>query len=117
MIRHRLLFISFIFFFSLAGPLNALAACSLEKETFAKNTSGTPTSISCMDNQQELFLSQVYQGHKKIYFPKMERRAMNAHRATFLQEVPSYPNPLGPSGAVFVPLSIPIYQLKTAYRI
>lgn len=113
--RYRLPIVLLIFFFSLFGSLNYF--CLLENEVSTRSASQTPISISCLDNKEGPFLSQGYHGHKKIYFPKIERMAINAHRATFLQEGPSYPNPLGPSGAVFVPLTIPIYQLKTAYRI
>lgn len=98
------------------GPLNALAACFLEKEAFAKNTSGTPTSISCLDNEENPFLSQVYQGHKKIYFPKMEKRAVNVYHTGFL-EGKLFPIAIRPAGTISVPFSIPIYQLKTVYRI
>jgi len=114
-LRYRLPIALLIFFFSIVGSLNAF--CLLENQAPTKSASQTPSSISCLDNDENPFLSQGYHGHKKIYFPKIERMAINAHRATFLKEGPSYPNPLGPSGAVFVPLTIPIYQLKTAYRI
>ena len=115
MARHRLLIVSSIFFFSLIGPLKAF--CLLENEVPAKSASQGPSSISCLDSENNPFLSQAYQGHKKIHFPKVERRAINAHHAAFLQEGPSYPNPLGPLGTISFPLSIPIYQLMTAYRI
>lgn len=97
--------------FPLMGSLNALA-CLLENELPVKTASQTPSYISCLDNEQNLLLSQVYQGHKKIYFPKME----SAYREA-LPEGSLYSTLLQPSATIFVPLTIPIYQLKTAYRI
>ena len=115
MCRYRLLIVCLTFFFSLVGSLNAF--CVLENEAPAKSTSQIRSSISCLGDEENPFLAQVYQGQKKIYFSKVEKRAMNASRVAFLRAELSSPTLLQPSGAIFAPFSIPIHQFNTVYRI
>jgi len=114
-LRYRLPIALLIFFFSIVGSLNAF--CLLENQAPTKSASQTPSSISCLDNDENPFLSPVYQGHKKIYFPKAEKRTVTAYQEAFLQEDRPCSNSSGPPGAISFPLSISIYQLKTVYLI
>jgi len=88
-----------------------LGVCFLEHEVPAKSTNQIPGSISCLDNNEESpFLYQSF-------FPKTEKRGLDAYRLVSLQGGFPYRTPLHAAGAVFVPLSVPIYQSKTVYRI
>ena len=115
MFRYRLLIVCLISFLSLVGSLNAF--CVLENEAPAKSTSQIRSSISCLGDEENAFLAQVYQGQKKIYSSKVEKRAMNACQGVFLRAELLSATLLQPSGTTSVPFSIPIYQLKTVYRI
>lgn len=117
MLTPRSLIVSLIFFFSLAGSVNALTLCSLEKQVSTKSNGQIPGSIFCLDDEGSPFRSEVYQGYKKIYFPEIQDKAGTAHHVAFLQMGFLYPNRFGSLGTVLLPLSIPIYQLKTVYRI
>jgi hypothetical protein len=115
--KRRFLIVSFIFFFFLVGSLSAFASCFVENEVSGKSAGQIPGSISCLDNEENPFLSQANHHHKRIYLPKMEKRAANNPQDSFLQVDLSYPTLLRPSSCIFLSLSISIYQLKTAYRI
>jgi hypothetical protein len=114
--RHRFVIVSFVFFFLLVSSVNAFSLCFLENHVPANATGDTPASISCIDNEHP-FLVQFYQGHKKISFQKMEKRAINANHPAFLQRGPLVPAVTGASNGIFLSLSIPVYQLKNVYRI
>lgn len=102
--------------FPFMGSLNSLA-CLLHNELPAKNTSQVSSSISCLDNKENPFLFRGYQGQKRIYFPEMEKGAVNGYLGAALQAGPFYARPLQPSSHAFALLSIPILQLTTVYRI
>ena len=116
MLRHRFFIGCFVLLFSLGVSVNALAIC-LEAKGPTNSGNQIPISISCLHDEESPFLPQVYKGHKKISFPKVEKRTVNAYQGVLFQERSFYPNPLGPSGTIFFSLSITIYQLKTTYRI
>jgi len=113
--RYRLLIVCLTFFFSLVGSLNAF--CVLENEAPAKSTSQIRSSISCLGDEENPFLAQVYQGHKSFYFSKWEKRASNAYYLDFFPAGATYPAVTETSGAIFAPFSIPIHQFNTVYRI
>lgn len=114
MFRYRSVIVSLIFFFLLLGALNAFASCFLETDVSAKSTGQIPSSISCLDN--EVVSYQINLGQEKIYYPKI-KRTPNTYHVAFLHGGPTYLALTRPSGTVFVPFLIPIYQFKTAYRI
>src|SRR3989304_549785 len=66
--------LSLTLLFSFFAFLNALGFCLSENEVSAKSATHISGSISCLDKEEELFLYEVYQGHKSFYFSKWETR-------------------------------------------
>lgn len=117
MSRGRFFTLFLVLLLSLISSFNALALCFLEDRLPAKGTDQIPSSISCLDNEEYRVLSQVDQGHKKVYCSKIEKRAPNSYHVALLQREPAYRMLTRPSGTIHVPFLIPIYQSKTVYRI
>lgn len=117
MFRRCFVTASFALLLSLVAPLAALALCFLEDQVPARSASHSPGFTSCLDDEESPFLPQVYQGRGKIYFPKAEKGAPNAHYIDLFQEPPVYRALGWGSGTAVVPLSVPIYQLNAVYRI
>ena len=117
MFRRRSLILSLTLLFSFFAFLNALGFCLLENEVSAKSATHISGSISCLDKEEELFLYEVYQGHKSFYFSKREKRASNAYYLDSFPAGATYPAVTETSGAIFAPFSIPIHQFNTVYRI
>ncbi len=117
-LRHRFLIVILVLFFSLFGFLIAFAACLVETEVQAKSAQQIPTSISCLDSEVHPFLSTIYHpGHKNSSSPKIGERPADAYHIAFLYEGPSYGMALRRLGPKFLPLTVPIYQLKAVYLI
>ena len=117
MIRRRFLIVPLIFFFSLLAFFNAFAFCLQENEVSARSTGQIPSSIPCLDNEENPYLFEAFQGHKKFHFSKTEKRAMGAYHEAPLHGGLFHRALLPSSGTISIPSSIPIYQLKTVYLI
>ena len=115
MFRHHFLTVSLVFFFSLLVFHDGF--CLPENEVSAKSTSQIPGSISCLDNEENPFLSQVFQVYKKIYLSEMGKRAIGAYHEALLHGGLLHHALLPSSGTIFLPSSIPIYQFTTVYLI
>lgn len=101
--------------FSLAGLLNTFAHCLLEHHFPSKISSQIPVSISCLDNQENLFLTQRDQREKRISFPRIDKRLTDIDDAVLPGK--TYHARLQLSASISVSLSLPIYQVKNVYRI
>jgi hypothetical protein len=107
-LRHRFHISLFILFFSLLGPLHVLEVCLFEHEVLAQDTDGTSNAISCADsNEESPFLCQT----------SFSTRAPDAYRLVSLQGGVPHRTVFNASGAIIVPLPVPVYQSKTVYRI
>ena len=117
-LTNRFLIVSLVLFFSLFAFLAAFAACLGETEVQAKSARQIPTSILCLDNEAHPFLSMLsHPGHKSSSSPKIGERPVVAYHMAFLYEGPSYGMALRRLGPKFLPLTVPIYQLKAVYLI
>ena len=113
----RFVIVSLILFFSLFAFLAVLAACLGETEAQAKSARQIPTSILCLDNEAYPFLSAIYHpGHKSSSSPKIGERPVVAYHMAFYKGT-SYGMALRRLGPKFLPLTVPIYQLKAVYLI
>ena len=111
MLKHRFLTV----FFTFLVFLNAL--CLLENQIPAESNGQIPHSVSCLVSQENSFLSQGYQGHKEIHFPKIAKAAARAYPAGTLQVGSPPIEHLRSSSITSALPSAPIYQLKAVYRI
>ena len=116
-LRHPLLIASLVFLFSLGGILNAFAHCPLEHDLPIKISGQIPVSISCLDNQEHLFLTQRDQREKRISFPRIDKRLTDIYDEAVLPGKTLHLTRLQFSASILVPLSVPIYQAKNVYRI
>ena len=117
MFRRRYLILPLTLFVSVFAFLNAPGFCLSGNEVAAKSATHIPGSIHCLDKEEELFLSEVYQGHKNFYFSKVGKRASIAYDLDFSHAGAACPAVTQISGTIFAPRSIPIHQFNTVYRI
>lgn len=82
-----------------------------------RNTSQIPNSLSCSIDEQGPLVRQANLKLKNLGFSKMAKRALDDPCAASLQQAPTRLTSLGSSGTIVDSFAIPIYQLKTAYRI
>ncbi len=116
-LTNRFVIVSLILFLSLFAFLAAFAACLEETEVQAKSARQIPTSILCLDNEAHPFLSAVYHpGHKISSSPKIGERGVVAYHMAFYEGT-SYGMAMRRLGPKFLPLTVPIYQLKAVYLI
>jgi len=106
-----------IFFFSLGGLLNAFAHCLLENDLPTKIGTQIPVSISCLDNQEHTFLTQVDQREKRIHFSKIDKRLANIYDKALSPGENFNLTVLRSPASILFSLSVPIYQVKNVYRI
>ena len=71
--RHRLPVAAVIFFFFSVGSLHALGFCLLERELPAPSFGSAPSTISCLESGERLFLSAFSPAQKRIHCAGIEK--------------------------------------------
>jgi hypothetical protein len=113
-LKRRNLILSLVFLFCLAASLNAFAHCFVEHDFAFISGSEIPASIFCADGKQSPFLRQSSLRGGQHAFTNMQKEVAKNSAALLQDEFASASFlkhcSLGSS-------SVPIYQLKTVYRI
>jgi hypothetical protein len=113
-LKRRNLILSLVFLFCLAASLNAFAHCFLEHDFTSISGSEIPASIFCADGRQNPFLRQSSSERGQHAFTKMQQEVAR-NSVAFLQDECASASFL--EHCSFAPSAVPIYQLKTVYRI
>lgn len=116
-LKRRKLILCLVFLFALTATLNAFAHCLVEHDLPPTHGSEGAGNISCLDTEIGPFLRPYNSGREMTSFAKMQKKSIAGGTVTLIKELPANPTSSDSPRSIFVPYSVPFYQLYTIYRI
>jgi hypothetical protein len=116
-LEYRKLILSLVLLFSVAATLNAFAHCLADHDFPSTSGDEIPGFTSCLDTELSPFLRPQKPGTDMASLEKIQRNSLANDSVTLIHEpIANFPSSdsLSP---VFVPYSIPFFQLYSIYRI
>jgi hypothetical protein len=116
-LKCRKLILSLVLLFFVAATLNAFAHCLAEHDFSSTSGDEIPGFTSCLDTELSPFLRPHKPAQETATFARMHKNVLASSSVTLVQGPTANSQLAAPLSSVFVPYSIPFFQLYSIYRI